>query len=176
MAGQVSILDENFVVNQANGVKRYTAVVQGASDNQCANPSAGGVSGFLGVAQEDKDNGLTASVRMLGTTYVKAKGPIPVGSALAIADANGYVDVVTNVAGAQEVIGFALTASAALDDLLLVNILKSKTSSVAAATTGVVGGVKQAAHQANSVAADVATVVTDFNALLAKLQTAGIMA
>ena len=32
-----------------------------------------------------------------------------------------------------------------------------------------------AAHQANSVAADVATIVSDFNALLAKLQAAGLM-
>lgn len=50
------------------------------------------------------------------------------------------------------------------------------TGSVPAATTTVVGGVKMAADQANSVAADVATVVTDFNALLAKLKAAGIMA
>lgn len=34
----------------------------------------------------------------------------------------------------------------------------------------------QAAHQADSAAADVATLVTDFNALLAKLQAAGLMA
>lgn len=33
-----------------------------------------------------------------------------------------------------------------------------------------------AANQADSVAADVAGLVTDFNALLAKLQTAGLMA
>lgn len=36
--------------------------------------------------------------------------------------------------------------------------------------------VGQAANQADSVAADVATLVTDFNALLAKLQAAGLMA
>jgi hypothetical protein len=38
------------------------------------------------------------------------------------------------------------------------------------------GDIPVAAHQANSVAADVATLVTDFNALLAKLQAAGLMA
>ena len=43
------------------------------------------------------------------------------------------------------------------------------------ATTTVLGGVKQSANQANSVATDVAGLVTDFNALLAKLKTAGIM-
>lgn len=34
----------------------------------------------------------------------------------------------------------------------------------------------RAAHQANSTAADVATLVSDFNALLAKLIAAGLMA
>jgi hypothetical protein len=37
------------------------------------------------------------------------------------------------------------------------------------------GGVKQAAAQADSAAASVADLVTDFNALLAKLRTAGIL-
>ncbi|WP_308354332.1 head fiber protein [Serratia marcescens] len=45
-----------------------------------------------------------------------------------------------------------------------------------AATASVVGGVKQTATQANSTATDVAGLVTDFNALLAKLKAAGIMA
>lgn len=44
------------------------------------------------------------------------------------------------------------------------------------ATTATYGTVKQAATQANSTAVDVATLVTDFNALLAKLKAAGIMA
>lgn len=36
-------------------------------------------------------------------------------------------------------------------------------------------GFSPAAHQADSVAADVSTLVSDFNALLDKLQTAGLM-
>lgn len=44
------------------------------------------------------------------------------------------------------------------------------------ATTSARGVVLQAAAQANSVAADVATLVTDFNALLAKLRTSGALA
>lgn len=125
MAGQVSILDDNFVVNQTDGVKRYTCVVQGAQDHQCAYPAAAGANKFLGVTQEDKDNGVTANVRMLGNTYVRAKGPIPVGSALAIADTNGYVDVLANVAGAKEVVGFALTTATAVEDLILMSIDKT---------------------------------------------------
>jgi hypothetical protein len=125
MAGQVSILDDNFVVNQANGVKRYTCVVQGAQDHQCSNPAAAGANKFLGVTQEDKDNGVTANVRMLGNTYVRAKGPIPVGSALVIGDTSGYVDVLGNVAGAKEVVGFALTTASAAEDLILMSIDKT---------------------------------------------------
>lgn len=44
------------------------------------------------------------------------------------------------------------------------------------ATTSARGGVKQAAVQADSTASDVATIKTDFNALLAKLRTAGMLA
>lgn len=44
------------------------------------------------------------------------------------------------------------------------------------ATTARPGTVLQAAAQTDSVAATVGAVVTDFNALLAKLRTAGIIA
>lgn len=44
-----------------------------------------------------------------------------------------------------------------------------------AATTLTAGGVKKLPAQANSVATDVAGLLADFNALLAKLRTAGIL-
>jgi hypothetical protein len=44
------------------------------------------------------------------------------------------------------------------------------------ATESVSGLVKRAANQADSIAEDTATLVTDFNALLAKLKAAGLMA
>lgn len=47
--------------------------------------------------------------------------------------------------------------------------------SVKAATAAGIGGVKQAANQAASTAADVAGVVADLNTLIASLKTAGIM-
>lgn len=46
----------------------------------------------------------------------------------------------------------------------------------AAATTTVLGFVKMAAAQANSTATDAAGLVVDFNALLAKLKAAGLIA
>jgi hypothetical protein len=45
-----------------------------------------------------------------------------------------------------------------------------------AATAAALGGVKLAAHQAPSTATDAAGLVTDFNALLTKLQGSGAMA
>nr|WP_276020168.1 head fiber protein [Acetivibrio straminisolvens] len=44
------------------------------------------------------------------------------------------------------------------------------------ATESVSGLVKMAANQADSIAEDTATLVTDFNALLAKLKAAELMA
>jgi hypothetical protein len=43
------------------------------------------------------------------------------------------------------------------------------------ATTAKIGGVKMSASQADSVATDATGLVTNFNALLAKLRTAGIL-
>ena len=49
-------------------------------------------------------------------------------------------------------------------------------SSVSNATTSTAGIVKQAEAQADSVATDAENLKTDFNSLLAKLRSAGIMA
>lgn len=123
MAGQVSILDDSFVATAA--VSRYTALVQGAQDQQCANPAAAGAGSFLGIAQEDQDAGKTVNVRMLGNSYARAIGPIPVGAALVIGDVNGNVDVKANVATPKEVIGRALTTASAAGDLILMSIEKT---------------------------------------------------
>lgn len=48
-------------------------------------------------------------------------------------------------------------------------------TTLTAATTSVRGGVLQSAAQADSVATDAPGIVTDFNALLAKLRTAGLL-
>lgn len=50
-----------------------------------------------------------------------------------------------------------------------------ETYTLPAATTAALGGVKKMAAQADSTATDVAGLVTDFNALLAKLKAAGMM-
>ncbi|MEC0139730.1 head fiber protein [Paenibacillus macerans] len=52
---------------------------------------------------------------------------------------------------------------------------KPTTFTPPAATTSAIGGVKKMATQANSAATDVTGLVADFNALLAKMKSAGLM-
>lgn len=52
---------------------------------------------------------------------------------------------------------------------------KPTTFTPPAATEAAIGGVKMASAQADSVAADIETLVSDFNSLLAKLRVAGIL-
>ena len=62
-----------------------------------------------------------------------------------------------------------------LDDATNVISVKDGVVALPNATTTVDGGVLQATKQEDSVATDLDGLVADFNALLAKLKTAGIM-
>lgn len=85
---------------------------------------------------------------------------------------NGTAAAATKLATARTIsLAGGVTGSASFDGSANVSI----TATAAAATTATVGAVKQAATQANSTATDVAGVVADLNALIAKLKTAGIM-
>ena len=80
----------------------------------------------------------------------------------------------------EETLGGVKAAAAGEDDTVEVKIgedgkLYAPTYPTDA-TESVSGLVKMAAYQADSIAEDTATLVTDFNALLAKLKAAGIMA
>ena len=63
----------------------------------------------------------------------------------------------------------------ALNDTTNVISVKDGVVALPEATTTEIGGVLQATNQADSTATTVELLVTDFNALLAKLKTAGIM-
>jgi hypothetical protein len=80
----------------------------------------------------------------------------------------------------EETLGGVKAAAAGEDDTVEVKIgedgkLYAPTYPTDA-TESVSGLVKMAANQADSIAEDTATLVTDFNALLAKLKAAGLMA
>ena len=63
-----------------------------------------------------------------------------------------------------------------IPDGTIITVSETGAITVPSATSSVKGGVKQATNQADSVATTVELLVTDFNALLAKLKTAGLMA
>ena len=63
-----------------------------------------------------------------------------------------------------------------LDDATNIISVKDGVVALPKATTTVLGGVKQSANQVDSTATTVELLLADFNALLAKLKTAGIMA
>lgn len=63
-----------------------------------------------------------------------------------------------------------------IPDGTIITVSETGAITVPSATSSVKGVVKQAVTQADSTATDVAGLVTDFNALLAKLKTAGLMA
>ena len=62
-----------------------------------------------------------------------------------------------------------------IPDGTIITVSETGAITVPSATSSVKGVVKQSANQADSVATTVELLVTDFNALLAKLKTAGIM-
>ena len=80
----------------------------------------------------------------------------------------------------EETLGGVKAAAAGEDDTVEVKIGEDGKLYAPAyptdATESVSGLVKMAANQADSIAEDTATLVTDFNALLGKLKAAGLMA
>lgn len=80
--------------------------------------------------------------------------------------------------GADNDVGLEITTKGAGGIVISRNttVNGTLTSSTISATSTLAGLVKQGAAQANSTATDVAGLVTDFNSLLAKLRTAGVIA
>lgn len=74
-------------------------------------------------------------------------------------------------AGANAAAAWGVISSAAIGTTATTAMAGNRTP-----TTTIRGGVLQAAAQANSAATDVAGLLADFNALLAKLRTAGVIA
>ncbi|MFB5192660.1 capsid cement protein [Alicyclobacillus fastidiosus] len=122
MAGQVSILDNTFVVAAAvtNGVTRYQAVVSDGTDNELSLPGAVNAGKFLGITQESQVAGMPCNVRMLGTTFAIASGAIAAGDDLITAATPGQVaSVQTTGQTTPNIIGKALSSATAAGDQFL---------------------------------------------------------
>jgi hypothetical protein len=108
--------------------------------------------------------------------YMKNGGDeLHVGGKL-IFDTGGTVEGLPHAAA--EVSGGVIADAKTADDTLEAKLGEDGKLYVQlpAATDAELGGVKQGAAQADSTAADVAGVVADLNALLAKLRTGGVLA
>lgn len=97
---------------------------------------------------------------------------LKVGTTATDAKAGNYAPKVTDISDAGAM-GKQIMAAA---DAAAARTLIGAGTPVSAATTAANGTVKQAAAQANSAATDVAGLVADFNSLLGKLRTAGVLA
>lgn len=122
MAGQVSILDNTFVVASAltNGVNRYTAVVMDSTAQECTYGAAVNAGKFAGITQETQVAGQPCNVRMIGTTFATASGAIAIGDDLIIGNATGQVaSVQTTGQATPNIIGKALASASAAGDQFL---------------------------------------------------------
>ena len=149
MTQKISVLTLAVVAAASLAAERFV----GADGNY---PAAGGA--VFGVTNTGGAAGERGPVDVMGTSIATPGAEIDVDELLQ-ADAQGkLVPQTTGVAVAK-----AMQAAGADGDRIEVLLLPS-------------AGVRKAAAQADSVAADVATLKTDFNALLAKLRTAGVIA
>lgn len=149
MTQKISILTLAVVAGAALAAERFV-------EADGTYPTAGGA--VFGVANTAGASGDRVPVDVIGTTIVTAGDDFPVDTILQV-DANGkVVPQTTGVAVAK-----ALQASGADGDRVEVLLLPN-------------AGTAKAAAQANSAAADTAAMVADFNALLAKLRAAGVIA
>jgi predicted RecA/RadA family phage recombinase len=119
------------------------------------------VGAFIGVASVDIANGSTGEVALEGVFELPKKEALAINQGDKV-----YWDStpgeVTKTQGDGVFLGHAETSVGGAASTVRVKL-----------EGGLLG---QAATQANSAAADVAALVTDFNALLAKLKAAGLMA
>lgn len=146
---------KNFI--QPGEVMEVTAGANIASGDVVA------VGEMVGVAAHDIANGATGEVSLCGVYLLaKAAGVWTQGQKLFWDKvAKAFVGVAS--ADADVVAGYAFKAAANGDATGYVKLC------------GMPQAPKVVASQANSVAADVAAMVVDFNALLAKLKAAGVM-
>jgi hypothetical protein len=116
-------LTDSFAIDDAAGVSRFVAVVQGAADGSCKKPAAANAAGFLGVTIEDESTQhAQVTVCTSGSVRVTAGGIITRGDRLAINSASGDVKSVEaqitaapGAAAVVNVIGQALASAVAGD-------------------------------------------------------------
>jgi hypothetical protein len=121
---------ETFRIQDAAGVSKYRAVVQGTLAGDIAKPAGAHVAKFVGITQEDQATQWKGvRVKTCGRTFAVASNATAVGDYVGIADNTGKV--VSNHAAAIAapgeaanvfVIGVARTAAQADGDIIEIDI------------------------------------------------------
>ena len=128
MAGATSVLDKTYKNEVAAGITKYSALVHGTGAGGAQLPAAANAANLVGVAQEEVEApsggsavGRGVSVRKLGITRVIAAQAISVGDFVNVADAQGRVKPLNEVAGTLvHVLGMAETVATAAGDIVQV--------------------------------------------------------
>jgi len=116
--GAQQVLVETLIADAA--VNQFQAIVQSNTDYHGTNPAGANASGFVGITLDAAAAGDSVPVVMLGTAWCTAAGVITSGQYVSIANATGQVG-----AGGSNVIGIALSTTAAAGDYVLVYISPS---------------------------------------------------
>lgn len=119
MATSIGVLDYSFIAEGDLSGSQYCAVTLGTAAGSC---KICGVSDMpIGILQNKPTAGQEATVRLLGTSVVKANGAYAKGDMLAVVAATGKAD--TAVPGANLwVLGQALYASGATNDEIEITV------------------------------------------------------
>lgn len=107
MSQSVGVLDLTFVAEADLSDYQYCVMTYGTAAGTCK--KCGTSDTPIGVLQNAPELGEAASVRVLGTSKVKADGPFSKGDVLSVADANGEVDTVSSAPA--HIIGEAMEAA-----------------------------------------------------------------
>jgi len=166
--------EENIMSILPNPLKKIhvylKAIVTGETEN-LPEPTTRTDAYLKAIAEKGLSGGESVPTAWADIAGKPSTFPPTIGTTATTAKAGNYVPAWTELTGKPAVIGAGADAAAARTA-----IGAGTPYTLPAATASVIGGVKQATTQAASTAEDVAGVVTDLNALIAKLKTAGIMA
>jgi hypothetical protein len=110
----IGIWDETFIAGEDLRLSQFCAVKLDSTERQVVLCDAG-TDVPIGVLQNKPNEGEAATVRLLGSTVIKANGPFALHDTLAVAAATGKVDT---LAAQTYVLGIAMTAATAQNDLI----------------------------------------------------------
>lgn len=109
-------------VNDASGLLAHRVVVAGSGVDEVKRPAAANANKLIGVAGHDAANGEDCSIYSVGVMNLVAAAAIAVGDYVNVADAEGRVKTVSEVANTANVVGIARGVATAAGQLIKVDL------------------------------------------------------